>query len=151
MLVERVEELAPAPAWQRAYREIREFERWLVDDGIRLVKVFLSIDQKEQDRRFIERLSNPRKYWKLTQEDIRNRLRWADYQQAVDDMFAQTHKKRAPWLLVDGRHKWRARIHVLEYLCDQLSRHLEVEPPTMDPAILNAARHTLGLEIPEDV
>ncbi|MEE4202426.1 MAG: polyphosphate kinase [Halieaceae bacterium] len=151
VLVERVEELTEESAWRRAYREIKEFERWLIDDGVRLCKVYLSIDRKEQDRRFEERLSNPRKYWKLTEEDIRNRLRWDDYSAAADEMFQETHTKKAPWHLIDGRHKWRTRVHVLGLLCDVLSEGLDIEPPSVDPELLRAARIELGLDLEDSL
>lgn len=151
VLVERVEELVPADAWRRAFREINEFERWLLDDGVRLCKVYLSIDRQEQDRRFEERLSNPRKYWKLTDEDIRNRLRWDDYRTATDEMFLHTHTERAPWHLVDGRHKWRTRVHVLNLLCEVIGHQLKIEPPGIDPELLRAARIELGLDVDDSL
>lgn len=147
VLVERVEGLTQAAAWQRAYREINEFERWLVDDGVRLCKVYLSIDADEQARRFIQRLNDPRKYWKLTEEDLRNRERWDDYVAAANDMFAKTHRRRAPWHLVDARHKWQARVHVLGILNAVLGRGLNVKLRAIDPSFLSAASKALGLPV----
>ena len=147
VLVERVEALANEEQWQRAYREITEFERWLTDDGVKLVKIFLSIDQEEQTKRFAERLSNPRKYWKLTEEDIRNRLKWPEYQEATNDMFARTHTNNAPWHLVDGRHKWRARVHVLRLLEECLASGLDINPPAIDAQLLADAREALGVKL----
>lgn len=147
VLVERVEGFASEAEWQRAYREICEFERWLTDDGVRLLKIYLHIDKEEQNRRFEERLSNPHKYWKLTEEDIRNRLKWDAYTLAVNDMFANTHTGHAPWLLVDGRHKWRARTHVLQQVVSTLSEGINVEPPAIDEDLLRAAREKLGLKL----
>ena len=145
VLVERVEGFATPEEWQRAYREIIEFERWLTDDRIRLVKVYLSIDRKEQAARFEERLSNPRKHWKLSDDDLRNRARWDDYQEAVNDMFAKTHTTNAPWILIDGRHKWSTRVTVMEHLIERLSEGIDVDPPTLDPGIATKARKELGL------
>lgn len=147
VLVERVEGLARKAEWQRAYREICEFERWLTDDGIRLVKVYLSIDKEEQSHRFEKRLSDPRKYWKLTHEDIRNRLRWDEYIEATNDMFARTHTVNAPWHLVDGHKKWQARLYVIELLASELSAGLDVDPPAIDQELLEAAREALGLAL----
>src|SRR5262249_12712577 len=79
VLVERVEQFAMTGEWKRAYREINEFERTLAADGIRLVKIFLHITAEEQMHRFKDRLTNPRKRWKLSYEDFRNRDRWKDY------------------------------------------------------------------------
>ena len=86
--------------WKRAYREIDEFERALVADGIRLVKAFLHITPEEQIRRFKDRLTNPRKRWKLSFEDFRNRARWTDYEAAIEEMMGETFTKPVPWYLV---------------------------------------------------
>jgi polyphosphate kinase 2 (PPK2 family) len=90
VLVERVEQFATAPEWKRAYREINEFERTLVADGIPLVKIFLHITPDEQVRRFKDRLTTPRKRWKLSYEDFRNRERWKQYEMAIEEMMART-------------------------------------------------------------
>ena len=79
VLVERVEGFATEKEWRRAYREINEFERMLIDAGVRLVKIFLHITADEQLKRFRARLTDPVKRWKLSYEDFRNRARWADY------------------------------------------------------------------------
>jgi AMP-polyphosphate phosphotransferase len=100
VLVERVEGLASSAEWKRAYREINEFERTLVDNDIRLVKIFLHITPDEQIRRFKDRLSNPRKRWKLSYEDFRNRERWSDYEVATKEMMERTSTKRARWDVV---------------------------------------------------
>jgi AMP-polyphosphate phosphotransferase len=100
VLVERVEGLASPAEWKRACREINEFERTLVDNDIRLVKIFLHITPDEQIRRFKDRLSNPRKRWKLSYEDFRNRERWSDYEVATKEMMERTSTKRARWDVV---------------------------------------------------
>ncbi|HEX9306115.1 MAG TPA: hypothetical protein VF894_01415 [Anaeromyxobacter sp.] len=83
VLVERVEGLAKKAEWMRAYREINEFERLLVDDGVDVVKVFLGISKAEQLRRFEERLRDPYQQWKLGESDVRARRKWNDYVEAV--------------------------------------------------------------------
>jgi polyphosphate kinase 2 (PPK2 family) len=97
VLVERVEGLATNEEWRRAYREINEFERMLIDSGIRLVKLFLHITPDEQVRRFHDRLIDPVKRWKLSYEDFRNRARRSDYETAIEDMMEETATKYAPW------------------------------------------------------
>ena len=79
VLVERIEELVSREKWLRAYDEINNFEQLLTDDGFIVVKFFLHISQDEQRRRYLERLGNPEKHWKLTDEDLRNRLKAEDY------------------------------------------------------------------------
>ena len=96
--------------WRRGYEEINQFERLLVEDGIRIAKIFLHISAGEQIRRFKDQLINPLKRWKLSCEDIRNRERWADYEIAIEDMMEQTSTTRAPWYLVPTNNKPFGRI-----------------------------------------
>lgn len=144
VLVERVEGFASDWEWQRAYQELNEFERQLSDDGVRIVKIFLHITKDEQRRRFLERLNNPYKHWKLTEEDIRNRKRWADYEQAALDMFRYTSTEQAPWHLIAGNHKWYARICVLETIANALEAGVDTQPKPIDPALVESAMQELG-------
>lgn len=144
VLVERVEGLASADQWQRAYREINELERWLVDDGVRLCKFYLSIDRDEQARRFKARLEDPLKSWKLTEEDLRNRTRWDDYQEAANQMFNETHTALAPWYLIDAQQKRPARIAVMEQLVTTLGKDLDISLPRVDSAFIKAANKALA-------
>jgi polyphosphate kinase 2 (PPK2 family) len=114
VLVERVEKLTPKHAWKRAYGEINELEQMLVDDGVSVVKIFLHISKREQLRRFHERESNPYKRWKITPDDWRNRKRWSDYEEAINDMFRKTSTKIAPWRVIAGERKWFARLAVCQ-------------------------------------
>jgi AMP-polyphosphate phosphotransferase len=125
VLVERVERLATKPEWRRAYLEINEFERMLVDDGVDLVKIFLGISKAEQLRRFEERLRDPYKQWKLSEADVRARKKWDEYVEAVDDAFARTDTPRARWHLVPADHKWYARLQALQIITGKLARHAE--------------------------
>ena len=149
VLVERIEELCPEHAWQRAYHEINEFERMLSDDDVRIVKLFLHIDPDEQLHRFDERLNNPYKRWKLTEEDIRNRDKWDQYTEAINDMLTYTSTQASPWHLIAGNHKWFARIQVLKTIADQLSEGIDITPPELDPKMIKAAEKKLGLTIKE--
>jgi polyphosphate kinase 2 (PPK2 family) len=88
--------LARPKEWRRAYDEINAFEKMLVDDGVRLVKLFLHISDEEQLRRFRERITTPTKHWKINAEDIRNQAHRPDYLAALDDMFALTSTAAAP-------------------------------------------------------
>lgn len=110
VLVERVEGIATKEQWQRAYREINEFERLLVDDGIVLVSLWFHIDADVQLQRFEQRLADPFKAWKMTDEDWRNRDRWDDYLEAAEAMFAETDTQWAPWTLIPGNNKRHARL-----------------------------------------
>jgi AMP-polyphosphate phosphotransferase len=123
VLVERVDRLATKTELKRAPREINDFERMLVDDGVDLVKVFLGVSKAEQLRRFEERLRDPYKQWKLSEADVRARRQWDDYVEAVDDAFARTDVPRARWHLVPADRKWYARLQVLRIVTRKLAHH----------------------------
>jgi polyphosphate kinase 2 (PPK2 family) len=148
VLVERVERLVEPAAWQRAYDEINEFEHLLIADGVRVIKIFLHVTPEEQLERFGERLRNPVKRWKLTQEDIRNRARWKDYLEAYQDMFDRTSTKAAPWTVIGGDHKWTTRVQVLESVIKALTKDVDISPPPIDPDLVDAAETVLGITLP---
>ena len=127
VLVERVEGLATREEVERAYREIREFERHYTDAGIAVLKLWLQITREEQLRRFEARAADPFKRYKLSDEDWRNRERWDDYLTAADEMFARTHTEKTPWVLISGEHKRHARLAVLSAVHDHLRRYIGTE------------------------
>lgn len=147
VLVERIEEFATPFQWQRAYQEINEFERMLTDDGVRIIKLFLHISKDEQLKRFEERLNNPDKQWKLTEEDIRNRSKWDLYETATDEMFQRTSTISSPWHIIPSNKKWYARVEVLNTIIDALAKDVDLTPPPIDEAVVKAARKLLGIEI----
>lgn len=113
VLVERVEGFARPDEWRRAYAEINQFERQLVDFGAIIAKFWLHISPEEQLRRFEERQNVPYKAWKLTDEDWRNREKWPLYLEAADEMLLRTSTPFAPWTIVEAEDKKYARIKVL--------------------------------------
>lgn len=124
VLVERVEGFARPEEWQRAYTEINEFERQLVAFGTIVCKFWLHISPEEQLRRFEERQNVPYKSWKLTDEDWRNRDKWPQYEQAVDEMLLRTSTPAAPWTIVAAEDKRFARIKALKTLVKRLEDEL---------------------------
>src|SRR5271154_932737 len=146
VLVERVEALARPREWRRAYDEINAFEKMLVDDGVRLVKLFLHISDKEQLRRFRERITTPTKHWKISPEDIRNRAHRRDYLAAVDDMFALTSTAAARWHVVPAEYKWFGRISMAKTVVKALGKGIARGPPALDPEVLRAAAKILDRE-----
>jgi polyphosphate kinase 2 (PPK2 family) len=144
VLVERVEGLARPKEWRRAYDEINAFEKMLVDDGIRLVKLFLHISDEEQLRRFRERIATPTKHWKISPEDIRNRAHRRDYLAALDDMFELTSTAMAPWHVVPAEYKWFARVALAKTVVKALGKGITLGPPALDPAVVKAAAQILG-------
>jgi polyphosphate kinase 2 (PPK2 family) len=125
VLVERIEGLASAREWTRAYAELNAFEEQIVGHGTALAKFFIHIDPGEQEKRFTEREKIPYKRYKLTAEDWRNRDRWSDYELAVHDMVERTSTHIAPWTLVEGNDKRYARVKVLETVCKVLEERLK--------------------------
>lgn len=125
VLVERVEGLAQASHWQRAYSEIVNFEEALLEHGVLIMKFWLHIDKDEQMARFKRREEISYKQFKITEEDYRNREKWDDYQKAVNEMIARTSTSQAPWLLVEANHKYYARIKVIKAYCESLEKMLD--------------------------
>jgi polyphosphate kinase 2 (PPK2 family) len=128
VMVERIEGFCSEDSWKRAYREINQFERQLVDFGTILFKFWIQISKEEQLARFEARAHNELKQWKLTDEDWRNREKWDVYEEAVNDMLLKTSTVTAPWTIVEGNCKWYARVKVLKTLVDKLSRELNYDP-----------------------
>jgi AMP-polyphosphate phosphotransferase len=114
VLVERVEGFATEEQWQRAYKEIVDFEQTLADEGMILVKFWLHLSSGEQLKRFKERERDPLKTWKLTAEDWRNREKRRQYKAAVEEMLDRTDHAAAPWVLVEAEDKRWARVKVVE-------------------------------------
>jgi AMP-polyphosphate phosphotransferase len=150
VLVERVEGYATDSEWHRAYNEINEFERMLLEDNTRLVKIFLHITPKEQIHRFRARLTDPLKRWKLSYEDIRNHGRWRDYEVAIEDMFETTSTNRASWYLVPANNKPFGRLAAFRIIADRLSENVALEPPALDPKVSETAEELLGISVPPD-
>ena len=148
VLVERVEGFASADEWRRAYKEINDFESMLLDDGVRLVKLFMHITPDEQMRRFRNRLTDPLKRWKLSYEDFRNRGRWKDYETAIEDMMEKTSARRAPWHLIPANDKPYGRLAALRIIADRLSKNVSLEPRPLDPKVMEAAERLLGILVP---
>ena len=124
VLVERVEGFCSQPAWQRAYEEINDFEKMLVDDGTVLVKFWLHITKDEQLIRFKSRTADPYKHWKIGDEDWRNRERWPQYEEAADEMLRRTSTAAAPWTIIESEDKRYGRLKVLRTVVQRLEGEL---------------------------
>jgi PPK2 family polyphosphate:nucleotide phosphotransferase len=135
--------------WKRRYREINDWERYLVDNGIQVVKVFLNLSKKEQAKRFLQRIDEPGKNWKFSPSDIRERQHWDEYQTAFAEMLSHTSTPWAPWYVVPADHKWFARLATAAILVRVLA---EIDPqyPEVTPDVREAmaqARQPLVAEI----
>lgn len=124
VLVERIENLAREDEWKRAYREINEMEEHLTNFGTILFKFWVDISLEKQLERFQDREETPTKKWKITGEDWRNREKWEDYRDAVDEMLWRTHTANAPWTIVESNCKWYARVKALKTVVMELEKQL---------------------------
>ncbi len=144
VLVERVDGLCPPSAWKRAYGEIVEFEKMLVDDGVRIAKIFLHISPVMQLKRFAERLDDPTKRWKLTEADLAAHGKSDEYRNAIDDMLDRTSWKGARWNAIHADDKERARVGALDHVLDALGKGVDTRPPPVDPKLRKAALRMLA-------
>jgi polyphosphate kinase 2 (PPK2 family) len=141
VLVERVEGFATEEQWRRAYEEIKAFERTLTDEGMVLIKFWMHISPEEQLRRFHAREKNLLKRWKLTDEDWRNRHKWQQYEDAVNEMVERTDTSYAPWTVVEAEDKRFARVKVLQTVTGRVAKALldnglDVPPQAIPPELL---------------
>ncbi len=127
VMVERIEGFCTTEEWKRAYKEINDMEKDLSDAGAIVIKFWMHIDKDEQERRFKERQENPEKQWKITDEDWRNREKWDQYEDAVNEMLMRTSTDYAPWVVVEGNDKYYARIKVLRTVAEAIEARLKEE------------------------
>jgi PPK2 family polyphosphate:nucleotide phosphotransferase len=136
-------ELDDHDIWARRYREINDWERYLVDNGIRVVKVMLNLSKREQARRFLKRIDHPEKNWKFSPSDVRERQYWDAYQQAFDAMLSQTSTECAPWYVVPADHKWFSRLATAAVLVTALDA-IDPHYPSADPAVRDEMAQVRG-------
>jgi polyphosphate kinase 2 len=132
--VERVMGFCTEDEYQEFMRSCPEFERMLIRSGITLIKYWFSVSDEEQERRFQARIDDPTKRWKLSPMDLQSRARWVEYSMAKDEMFAHTDIKQAPWYVVNGDDKKRARLNVIHHLLSLIPyEDLTPEPIVLPP------------------
>ena len=119
--------------WKRRFREINNWERYLSDNGLKVVKLFLNISKEEQRRRLLRRIDLPDHNWKFSHADVVERGFWDDYQHAFSEMLSHTSTEWAPWYVIPADHKWYARIATAAVIVDTLIG-LDPRYPTLDDA-----------------
>jgi polyphosphate kinase 2 len=129
--VERVMGFCTEQEYREFLRSCPEFERMLVRSGIILIKYWFSVSDEEQERRFQKRIEDPIRRWKISEVDLQSRKFWIDYSKAKDEMFAHTDIKQAPWYVVHGDDKRRARLNVIAHLLS-LIPYQEVHEPELE-------------------
>jgi len=116
--------------WEKRYKEINNFEKYLTNNGILVLKFFLNVSKEEQKRRFLERINNEEKNWKFSTADIKERNHWEDYQLAYEIMFNKTSTEYAPWYIIPADKKWFTRAAVSEIIVRTL-QDMKLEYPTV--------------------
>jgi len=128
--VEKVMGYCTEEEYREFLRSCPEFERMLVRSGIILIKYWFSVSDEEQERRFQKRIEDPIRRWKISEVDLQSRKHWVDYSRAKDEMFAHTDIKQAPWYVVQGDDKRRARLNVISHFLS-LIPYQEVHQPDL--------------------
>lgn len=119
--------------WQRRFEEINHFEKYLVDNGIIVLKFFLNVSKQEQKQRFLERIDRPEKNWKFSENDVKERGFWNDYMNAYEDVFNHTSTEWAPWHIIPADRKWFTRLAVGAVIYTKLEA-LGLQYPTITEA-----------------
>jgi len=129
--------------WKERFDDIRNFEDYLTRNGIVIRKFFLNVSKEEQKRRFIERLKEPEKNWKLSPSDVAERERWDDYMAAYEEMIAHTATEHAPWYVVPADNKWFTRAVVAEVMVDTLEK-MKLEYPKLEATQRRALKEAMA-------
>ena len=124
--------------WKRRYREINDLEKYLTDNGIRIVKLFLNLSKEEQRRRFLRRIDLTEKNWKFSASDVAERRHWDEYQKAFSEMLSHTSTRSAPWYVIPADRKWFMRIAAAAVLVHAL---VDIDPQY--PIVSEQAKHDL--------
>ena len=114
-------ELVTKHIWEERFQDIRHFERYLTRNGVAIRKFFLHVSKEEQKKRFLERIEEPKKRWKFSADDIKEREYWNDYMEAYEDMIQNTATKQAPWYVVPADNKWFTRLIVAAAVIEALA------------------------------
>jgi PPK2 family polyphosphate:nucleotide phosphotransferase len=124
-------ELMSKGVWEERYEDINNFEKYLVRNGVMVMKFFLHLSKGEQKKRFLERLEMPEKNWKFSMADVKERAYWKDYQNAYEEMIQSTASKNAPWYVIPADNKWFTRLAVAGAIIEKL-HSLDLQFPEVD-------------------
>ena len=134
VLIVRVKNLVPKEMWKKRYDQINNFEQYLYDNNIRILKIFLHISKQEQEKRLLARLLEPHKNWKFSIGDLIERQYWSKYMIAYEEMLNKTSTKYAPWYVIPADNKWFRNIAVAKIMVQALEE-LELKWPDTSPEI----------------
>lgn len=152
--VERVMNFATPEQVDQFFHDVPEFERMLDRSGIKLIKYWFSITDQEQQLRFLMRIHDPLKQWKLSPMDLQSRIRWEEYTKVKEEMLDRTNIPEAPWYIVEGNDKKQARLNCIDHLLQQIPyEEVPNDPVTLPDRVFNPdyERATLpkGLYVPK--
>jgi PPK2 family polyphosphate:nucleotide phosphotransferase len=136
--------------WERRYRQINDWERFLVENGFPVVKLFLNLSKEEQRQRFLKRINRPQKNWKFNANDVKERAHWDEYQVAFSEMLSATSTEHAPWYVIPADHKWFLRVATASVIVDTLAT-IDPQFPTVsdeDREALLVSKAELEAEAP---
>jgi PPK2 family polyphosphate:nucleotide phosphotransferase len=142
VLVVRVHKLVPKHVWSKRYELIDDFEKMLHESGTHIIKFYLHISPEEQLERFKQRLDDPARQWKISEEDYSERKLWPDYIEAFEEAMEKTSTKHAPWYVIPSNHKWFRNLAISEIVADTLKdMDLKLPPPQVDIAEIRRKYH----------
>ena len=142
VLVVRVHNLVPKKVWSKRYAQINAFERHLADNGTEILKFYLHIDKDEQLARFKQRLTDPKRHWKISESDFAERQHWKEYQKAYEDALGKCSTDYAPWYIIPSNHKWFRNLAVSQIIVESLgSLDMKLPPPTVDIQVIQKKYH----------
>ncbi|MDZ4804992.1 MAG: polyphosphate kinase 2 family protein [Candidatus Eisenbacteria bacterium] len=134
VIVVRVHKLTPRSVWEKRFEQINQFERFLVENDVTIIKIFLNISKGEQKRRLEDRIKDPKKHWKLSPADLAERKHWSQYQRAYEEALGRCSTKWAPWFIIPADKKWYRNHAVSQIMLETLeSMKLKFPKPTFDP------------------
>lgn len=116
--------------WEDRYESIRNFEKHLADNGTTIIKIFLNVSQKEQKKRFLDRINEPDKNWKFSSGDLPERALWDQYMSAYEEAINETSKDYAPWYVIPADHKWFTRVAAIQVIIDAMQK-MDLEYPKL--------------------
>ncbi len=138
VLVVRVHNLVPKKVWSERYGQINQFEQFLYDNNVTILKFFLHISKNEQEKRFMERIDDPDKRWKISEADFAERKFWDDYVAAYEDALTRCSTKLAPWFIIPADKKWFRNLAVSHIIVETMqAMNLKFPPPAVDIKKLN--------------
>jgi PPK2 family polyphosphate:nucleotide phosphotransferase len=144
VLVVRVHNLVPKDVWSERYGQINQFEEFLYDNDVKILKFFLHISKDEQKKRFEQRIEDPDRQWKISEADFDERNYWDDYTKAYEDALMLSSTKHAPWYIIPANKKWFRNLAVSHIIAETMEEmNMKFPPPALDKKTLKEKSKSL--------